>query len=77
MRTDIASRYISAGGRTPDYDRSCFTDDLMIAATFLVWAEEDGAYFGGHDAKEALKAMCRMLDIDSIGLRKAIKGPFE
>ncbi|MGR3521932.1 MAG: hypothetical protein ACU0FT_04180 [Paracoccus sp. (in: a-proteobacteria)] len=49
----------------------------MIAATFLVWAEEDGAYFGGHDAKEALKAMCRMLDIDSIGLRKAIKGPFE
>jgi hypothetical protein len=68
--TSIADRYISKSGRTADYDRSAFTDDLMTAGLFLVWAEEE--YFGGQTGKEAFNAMCRMLDIDPIGLRKAL-----
>lgn len=71
---DVSSRYISKGGRTPSYDRSAFTDDLIIAANFLVWAEHDGAYFGGETAKDAFKSMCRMLDIDSVALRKIVSG---
>jgi len=70
----VANRYISAGGRLPDYGRSEATDDLMVAASFLVWAEQDGAHFGGHDAKDAFRAMCRMLDIDSVKLRKIMLG---
>lgn len=69
-----ADRYISKGGRTPAYDKSAFTDDLIVAANFLAWAEDDGAYYGGESAKDAFKAMCRMLDMDSVGLRRAVMG---
>jgi hypothetical protein len=68
--TETADKYISKSGRTAAYDRRTFTDDLLVAASFLYWAE--GEYFGGHTGKEAFNAMCRMLDIDPIGLRKAI-----
>lgn len=68
--TEVADKYISKSGRTADYDRSAFTDDLMTASLFLFWAEDQ--YFGGHTGKEAFNAMCRMLDIDPIGLRKAL-----
>lgn len=68
--TGVADKYISKGGRTADYDRSAFADDLMVAGLFLCWAEDE--YFGGHTGKEAFAAMCRLLDIDPIGLRKAL-----
>jgi hypothetical protein len=42
----------------------------MTAGLFLYWAEDE--YFAGHTGKEAFNAMCRMLDIDPIGLRKAL-----
>lgn len=69
--TDVADRYISKGGRTADYDRSAFSEDLMTAGLFLLWAEDE--YFAGHAGKEAFAAMCRMLDIDPIGLLKALR----
>ena len=75
-RADIVDKYITASGRTPDYGRDQFTDDLFAAGNFLAWAEESGAMFGGVDAKDAMRAMCRMLDIDPRGLRKAIMDPF-
>ncbi|WP_323008976.1 hypothetical protein [Paracoccus sp. (in: a-proteobacteria)] len=69
-----ADRYISKGGRTADYGKSAFTADLIVASSFLAWAEYDGAYYGGESAKDAFKAMCRMLDMDSVRLRKAVMG---
>jgi len=69
--TETADKYITKSGRTAAYDRSAFTDDLMTAGLFLVWAEEE--YFGRTTGKDAFNAMCRMLDIDPIGLRKALK----
>lgn len=70
----IADRYISKGGRLPGYDRSAFLEDLFTASSFLAWAEDDRAFYAGHTAAEAFKAMCRMLDIDSVELRKIAKG---
>jgi hypothetical protein len=70
--TEIADKYITPSGRTKDYDRNQFTDDLMTAGLFLAWAEDDDAFYGGVDAKDALRAVCRMLDVDPRGLRKAI-----
>ncbi|MDB6177912.1 hypothetical protein PAF17_10410 [Paracoccus sp. Z330] len=70
----IADRYISKGGRLPGYDRSAFVDDLITAATFLAWAEDDRAFYAGHTAAEAFKAMCRMLDMDLVQLRKIAMG---
>lgn len=69
--TDIADRYISKGGRTASYDRSAFAEDLLTAGLFLIWAEDE--YFGGHTGKDAFAAMCRMLDVDPIGLRKSLR----
>ena len=68
----VADRYISKGGRTADYDRSAFADDLMTTANFLVWAEDE--YFAGVTGKDAFVAMCRMLDVDPVHLRKIMKG---
>lgn len=68
--TDIADRYISRGGRTAGYGRSTWTADLMTLSGLLVWAEDDEASFGGHTANEAYRALCRLLDLDSIRLRK-------
>ena len=65
-----ADRYISKGGRTLGYGRDEFAADLHTAVTFMCWAQDDGAYYAGHTAQEAFKAMCRMLDIDSVALRK-------
>lgn len=75
--TNVADRYISESGRQPNYDRDAFTDDLLAAGNFLVWAEEDGAMYAGVEARTALQAMCRMLDINPRGLRKALMGPAE
>lgn len=75
MTRSTADRYISKGGRTAGYGRSEATDDLMALALFLLWAEQDGATYGGHDAREAFGAMCRILDIDKAGLRRAIMDP--
>lgn len=69
---DTASRYISKGGRTPSYGQSEWTDDLICAASFLVWAE--GEFFAGHTGAEAYQAMMRLIDHDPIELRKIIKG---
>lgn len=71
---DVASRYISKGGRTADYDRNAYTEDLMDVAGFLAWAEDDGAFYGMVKADDAFKAMCRLLDVDSVRLRKVMKG---
>lgn len=70
--TDAASRYISKGGRTPDYGQSEWTDDLICAASFLVWAERE--YFAGHTGADAYQAMMRLIDRDPIELRKIIRG---
>ena len=70
--TGVADRYISKSGRTADYGKSEFTDDLITAASFLVWAEDQR--FGGHTGREAFQAMMRMLDMDTRALRKIVKG---
>lgn len=70
----IADKYIKPSGRTAEYGRDQFTDDLITATNFLAWAENDGAYYAGVDAGDALRAMCRMLDMDPIKLRKIAMG---
>ena len=72
-----ADRYISKGGRTLGYGRDEFAADLHTAVTFMCWAQDDGAYYAGHTAQEAFKSMCRMLDIDSVKLRKIAMGDVE
>lgn len=69
--TKVADRYISKSGRTAGYGKSDFTDDLITASSFLVWAENE--YFGGHTGKEAFQAMMRMLDMDTMALRKIVR----
>ena len=73
--SDVADRYISRSGRTADYGKAEFTDDLITAASFLVWAEDQ--HFGGHTGREAFQAMMRMLDMDTRALRKIVKGEAE
>ena len=68
----IADKYISEGGRTAAYGKAEFCNDLMVAAEFLIWAEED--FYAGHTGKDAYCAMMRLLDMDPIKLRKIIKG---
>lgn len=68
----VADRYISKGGRTAAYDRDAFTTDLCTAASFLCWAEDE--MFGMETGRDAFLAMCRMLDIDPIPLRKIVRG---
>ncbi len=70
--TQVADRYISKSGRTAEYGKDQFTDDLICAASFLVWAEDE--YFAGHTGKEAYQAMMRMLNIDPRAIRKIVKG---
>tara|TARA_Y100001973_G_scaffold99594_1_gene159058 strand:+ start:147 stop:374 length:228 start_codon:yes stop_codon:yes gene_type:complete len=70
--TNIADKYITPSGRTASYDRDALTEDIMTLGVFLAWAEEDGAIFGAVNAKDALRSMCRILDVDPKGLRKAI-----
>ena len=72
--TEVADRYISPGGRLPGYGRAEYVEDLMTLSTFLAWAEEDGAFYAGHPASDAFQAMARLLDIDGVGLRKAVMG---
>lgn len=71
----IADKYISKSGRTAKYGREAMVDDVVDAGSFLVWAEDDGAMYGGVEAKDALRAVCRLLDLDPRGLRRAIMGP--
>jgi hypothetical protein len=75
--TRVADKYISESGRTASYGRAEFTDDMITAGLFPCWAEEQSACFGGIEAKDAMRAMCRMLDVNPRGLRAAIMGPVE
>lgn len=70
----IADQFISRSGRTPAYDRDAYVSDMVDLAAFLAWAEEDGAYYAGVVAKDAFRAMCRLLDVDVIALRKTALG---
>jgi len=70
----IADQFISRSGRTPAYDRDAYVSDLVDLSSFLAWAEEDGAFFAGVEAKDAFRAMCRLLDVDVIELRKTALG---
>lgn len=71
-KPERADQYISKGGRTPSYGKAEFTDDLLCASCFLVWAESEE--FGGYSGREAYQAMMRMLDMDPIKLRKIVRG---
>lgn len=70
--TEVADRYISLGGRLPNYGRKEVLEDLETLSTFLAWAEEDGAFYAGYTAKEAFQAMTRILDVDAVELRKVV-----
>lgn len=70
----IADRYVSPGGRLLGYGREGVVDDLVCAANFLVWAQEDKAIYGGETAADAFKAVCRLLDVDSVRLRNIALG---
>lgn len=74
MPRNIADKYVTKSGRTKDYDRGAFSDDLLAASLFLCWAEDAGAEFAGVTAKEAFGAVCRMLDIDPKPLRQIALG---
>ena len=74
MKQSVADSYISPSGRTPAYDRAAFTNDLLTASLFLTWAEDGGGYYGGVSANDAFRAVCRMLDVDPIALRKIATG---
>jgi hypothetical protein len=69
-----ADKYISIGGRGPNYGRSDFSRDLICVASFLVWAEDSNEFFGGERAGDAYQSMMRLLDMDPIKLRKIVKG---
>lgn len=71
---NIADKYIAPSGRTAKYDRAAYVSDLMAATSFMAWAEHDGEQFGGVRAGDAFLAMCRMLDVDPIRLRKIAFG---
>ncbi len=70
----IADKLISPSGRLPTYSKDDFTNDLMVASSFLVWAEEDRAFYGMESGGDAFRAFCRLLDIDPIPLRKIMLG---
>lgn len=70
----VADQYISRGGRNPAYGKDSATDDLVRVVSFLVWAEDDGAFFGGERAADAYAAFCRFADVDGVALRKIMKG---
>lgn len=57
-------------------EKVALQEDLFVAAMFLVWAEEDGAYYGRQNAGEAYEALCRIASVDSARLRDIIKGNF-
>ena len=70
----VADAYISRGGRMPGYGRDEYVNDLIDLSSFVAWAEHDGQMFGGVDAKDAFRAMCRLLDVDVIALRNTALG---
>lgn len=72
--SDIADKFISRGGRTAEYSRTDYVADMVTAASFLAWAEDDGAMFGGETAKDAFMAFCRLLDVPAVKLRKTVTG---
>lgn len=71
---EIADRFISRGGRTLNYDRDAYVSDFIDLSSFLAWAEDGGEMFGGVEARDAFRAMCRLLDVDVIALRRAALG---
>jgi len=71
---DVADQFITRGGRTRDYGRDHFVNDLIDVSSFLLWAQDDGKQYAGVEANDAFRALCRLLDIDVVGLRKAIMG---
>lgn len=66
----IADQFIGRGGRTKDYGKDEYISDLLDLSGFLTWAEEDGAIYSMVDAKDALRAMGRLLNVDIVALRK-------
>jgi hypothetical protein len=72
--TDIADRYISAGGRPANYDRDALVSDLADLSAFLAWAAEDDAIYGAVRANDAFLAACRLLDVDAAKLRAIAAG---
>lgn len=71
MSNKIADKYISESGRTRNYGPSSKIDDLICAASFLVWAEDQ--YFGGEKGSDAFRAMCRLVDVNPRKLRKVVR----
>lgn len=68
----IADKFISPGGRLPEYSHEDLINDMLEIGLFLAWAEHDHAQFGGVVAKDALIAFCRIADVSAVGLRNAI-----
>ena len=69
----IADRYIEPGGYLPGERRERATDDLLCVASFIGW-HDDNHMRGGYRADEAFRALCRLLNVQSVGLRKIVRG---
>lgn len=69
-----ADRYISPGGRPPDYDESGVSRDLMCIASFLFWIDPRDM-FGGYTARQATDAFFRLTDFDQAKIRKILDAP--
>ena len=69
---NIADRYVSRGGvpHGKPYDSA---GDLLVVGSFLAWREPN-EMSGGYRADDAWAALCRLLDVNPVELRNAIRG---
>lgn len=62
-------KYISPGGRLPDYNRDKHIKDLMCVSAFLLW-QDPTSVMGGYTAREATDAFFRIVDMEQAKFRK-------
>lgn len=68
-----ADKYVERGGYIRGERRSGVPDDLLAAASFIAW-HDDNRMHGGVTAKDAFQSFCRLLNFDPIQLRKIVRG---
>jgi hypothetical protein len=69
----VADKYVSRGGRGQGrYHHEDVTNDLITLGSFLAWQDDD-ELSGGVWAKDAWAAMCRLLDLHPVELRKVFR----
>ncbi len=68
-----ANKYVEPGGYVHGERPKRAAGDLLAVLKFIAW-HDDNDLWGGERAGEAFKALCRLIELAPVEMRKIVRG---